>query len=188
MQLARALRIACWLAVLPTAAFAQRGIGGLGSSIGRRRPGTLEREPALVVPKQVNVVNLLVEHRQDLALSDSQFRRVIAIKRSLDSANAPYVRRIDSLQRTFKGGPIFSEPTPQRRDSLLAARSIVLELQADIRDNIVPAREQAFALLSSTQLTKAQEIEAQAEKALAEENKKSAERSRGGGGLGRPPR
>lgn len=186
MQLARALRIACWLAVLPSMAAAQRGIGGLGN-IGRRRPGTLEREPGLIVPKQVNIVNLLVEHRQDLGLSDSQFTRIITIKRSLDSANSPLVRRLDSLQRTFKGGPIFSEPTRERRDSLTAARSVVLEMLADIRDNIVPAREQAFALLSSTQLTKAQEIEAAAERALAEENKRAGERSRGGGGLGRPP-
>lgn len=185
MRLARALRTACWLALLlPSVAVAQRGIGGLGS-IGRRRPGTLEREPALVVPKQVNIVNLLVEHRRDLALSDSQFTHLVAIKRSLDSANSPLARRLDSLQRTFKGGPIFSEPSPERRDSLAAARSIVLEMLADIRDNIVPAREQAFALLSSTQLAKAQELEAQAEKAVAEENKRAGEQSRGGR-LGRP--
>lgn len=186
MQLARALRIACWLAVLPSLAAAQRGVGGMGT-IGRRRPGTLEREPALIVPKQVNLVNLLVEHRQDLALTDSQFRGIIAIKRSLDSANSPLVRRLDSLKNTFKGGPIFSEPSPQRRDSLVAARAIVLEMLADIRDNMVPARDEAFALLSPTQLAKAQEIEAKAEKAVAEENKRAGERSRGGGGLGRPP-
>jgi hypothetical protein len=186
MQFARALKIACWLAAVPSLVEAQRGIGGLGS-IGRRRPGTLEREPALVVPKQVNVVNLLVEYRRDLALTDSQFTRIIAIKRSLDSANSPLVRRLDSLKATFKGDPIFSEPTPQRRDSLMAARSIALEMLAEIRDNVVPAREEAFALLTPAQLTKAQEIEAAAEKAAAEENKRAGERSRGGGGLGRPP-
>lgn len=186
MQLARALRIACWLAAIPSLVEAQRGIGGLGT-IGRRRPGTIEREPALIVPKQVNVVNLLVEHRQDLALTDSQFTRIIGIKRSLDSANSPLVRRLDSLRSTFKGGPIFSEPSPQRRDSLVAARAIVLEMLADIRDNIVPAREEALALLSPAQFTKAQEIEAKAEKAVAEENKRAGERARGGGGPGRPP-
>jgi hypothetical protein len=183
MRFARALGITCWLALVPSLAAGQRGIGGLGS-IGRRRPGNLEREPALVVPKLVNIVNLLVEHRQDLALTDSQFRAVIVVKRSVDSANSPLVRRLDSLQRTFKGGPIFSEPSPERRDSLAAARSVVLEMLADMRDNIAAAREQAFALLSSTQLTKAREIEAAAEKAVADENKRGSERrGRGGAGL-----
>jgi hypothetical protein len=186
MVVARALRIALWIGVLPSVAAAQRGMGGM-NGIGRRRPGNLEKEPALVVPKQVNVVNLLVEHRQDLALTDTQFIHVVAIKRSLDSTNSPLVRRLDSLQRTFKGGPIFSEPTRERRDSLASARSVALEMLADIRDNISGAREQAFALLSSTQLTKAREIEADAEKAAAEENKRADQRSGARGGLGRPP-
>ena len=89
--------------------------GGMGG-IGRRRPGNLEHEPGLVVPKQVNAVNLLIEHRQDLELSDSEFAGVARIKRALDSTNAPLVRKLDSLQRAFKGGPIFSEPSPERRE------------------------------------------------------------------------
>jgi hypothetical protein len=185
MQFARELRILCWLAAVPSIAMAQRGMGGMGN-IARRRPGTLEREPALVVPKLVNAVNLLVEHRQELALTDSQFKAVISIKRSVDSTNWPLARRLDSLQRTFKGGPIFSEPSRERRDSLAAARSIVLEMLADLRDNIASGREQAFALLSSTQLTKARDIEAAAEKAVDEENKRSGDRSRARGSQGPP--
>src|SRR5690242_10729397 len=66
------LRGACLIALVPSLALAQRGMGGMGgmgssNGIARRRPGNIEREPGLVVPKQVNAVNLLIEHRQDLA-------------------------------------------------------------------------------------------------------------------------
>jgi hypothetical protein len=181
------LRTACLIALLPSLAPAQRGIGGMGGAgggaggIGRRRPGNIEREPGLVVPKVVNGVNLLIEHRQDLTLSDSQFARIVVIKRALDSTNAPLTRKLDSLQRVFKGGPIFSEPTPARRDSLAEAHAIVLDMTGTIRDNISAARDRAFALLSPGQLTKAQNLEAAAEKAIDDENKREG----GGGRRGR---
>ena len=73
----------------------------------------------------MNPINLMIEHRQDLALSDTQFMKVIAIKRVLDSTNAPLVRKLDSVQRLFKKAPLFSEPSPQRRDSLAQARALV---------------------------------------------------------------
>jgi len=190
MTNARLLRTACLIALLPSLVSAQRGMGGMGGGMGgiaRRRPGNLEREPGLAVPKQVNAVNLLVEHRQDLALSDSQFARVVVIKRTLDSTNSPLARKLDSLQRVFKGGPIFSEPSAARRDSLAEARVMVVEATGTIRDNISAARERAFALLSPGQLTKAQELEATAEKAIEDENKRSGGEGRRGGGSGRPP-
>jgi hypothetical protein len=159
-----------------------------GAGIGRRRPGNLERETGLVVPKQVNAVNVLIEHRQDLALSDSQFARVAVIKRALDSTDSPLSRKLDSLQRVFKGGPIFSEPTAARRDSLAEAHAIVVEATGTIHDNISAARERAFAILSPAQVTKAQELEAAAEKAIQDENKRNGgEGRRGGGSSGRPP-
>src|SRR3954468_12365403 len=53
-------------AMAPALAMAQRG-GGFG---GGRAPG-LRREPGIEIPKPVNVLNLLIEHRQEVALSDS---------------------------------------------------------------------------------------------------------------------
>jgi hypothetical protein len=190
MPIGRWFRIACLAALVPSLASAQRGgMGNMGGTgIGRRRPGNIEREPGLVVPKQVNAVNLLIEHRQELALSDSQVARVVVIKRALDSTNSPVSRKLDSLQRVFKGGPIFSEPTAARRDSLAEAHTVVTEATGTIRDNIAAARERAFALLSPMQLTKAQELEAAAQKAVEDENKRSGgDGRRGGGGGGRPP-
>lgn len=185
------LRTTCLIALLPSLALAQRGIGGMGGAgtngIARRRPGNIEREPGLVVPKQVNPVNLLIEHRQDLALSDSQVAKIAVIKRALDSTNAPLTRKLDSLQRVFRGGPIFSEPTAAHRDSLAEAHAVMLEALGTIHDNISGARERALALLSPPQLTKAKDLEAAAEKAIEDENRKNGgEGRRGAGRNGRP--
>lgn len=190
MSIGRWFRIACLAALVPSLASAQRGgMGNMGGGgIGRRRPGNIEREPGLVVPKQVNAVNLLIEHRQDLVLSDSQFARVAVIKRALDSTNSPLSRKLDSLQRVFKGGPIFSEPTAARRDSLAEAHMVVTEATGTIHDNISAARERAFAMLSPAQVTKAQELEGAAEKAIEDENKRNGgDGRRSGGSAGRPP-
>ena len=170
---------------LPGLAGAQT-IGGFGRG---RTPGKLLREPGIVVPKVVNAVNLMIEHRQDLALSDTQFARVIVIKRTLDSTNAPLVRKLDSVQRLFRGGPVFSEPTIQRRDSLAEARSLVQEAIGAITENNATARDEAYGVLSVQQLETAQSLEAKAEQAIADEarrNKKGGE-SPSGPPFGRSP-
>lgn len=171
--------------VLPAVAHAQ-GIGGFGRG---RGPGRLTREPGIAIPKVVNAVNLLIEHRQEVALSDSQFTRVIAIKRALDSTNAPLFRKLDSVQRLFKAGPIFSDPSAERRDSIAEARDLVQETIGAITEHDGTARDEAYALLSVQQLATAQDLEAKAEQALEDEARRGG-KGRGsgsGGAFGRPP-
>jgi len=175
---------------LAASADAQRGImGGRGAMTPGRGPGSLSRDAGIYIPKYANAVNLLLEHRPELALSDSQFTRVIAMKRILDSTNAPLLRKLDSVQRLFRAGtPLFSSPSAARRDSLVDARSLVIETTGTVRDNIAAAREKAYALLSSTQLKKAQEFEEKAERAALAENQKGERASGTGAGVfGRPP-
>jgi hypothetical protein len=137
-------------------------------SVGRGRlPSALKRDPGIEVAPPINIVNLVVEHRQEMMLTDSQFVRVLVIKRSLDSTNAPLVRRIDSVQRLFKGTPLFTQPTPAHRDSLNAGKAVVKEMSADIDDNIADAKDKVFALLSTPQKERAEQIEDRARKAGA---------------------
>ena len=84
------------LLVVSTVAGAQQrpGMGTFGRG---RASGKLTIDPGIEVPKPVNVINLLIENRAVVALSDSQFTRVISIKRQLDSTNAPSFRRITKL-------------------------------------------------------------------------------------------
>lgn len=180
-------RFCVLLTVLGPATLASQGRGimpGRGA-LGPGR-GNMARESGIQIPKFVNGVNLLIEHRPVLALSDSQFTRIISIKRSLDSTNAPLMRKLDSVQHLFKTGtPIFSSPSAEHRDSVAEARTLVGETVGTIRDNIVTWRDKAFATLSSTQLGKARDLEEKAEKAASDENQQGAagQGKRGG----RPP-
>jgi hypothetical protein len=156
------------LAVIPAIANAQVRPGGGGFGRGRG-PGRPAHEEGITAPKQVNAVNLLIQHRQELSLTDTQFVQIIVIKRVVDSANAPFMRKIDSVQRVFKSVPIFSEPSAAHRDSVAEGRAVVQEALAGVRENLDTARDKAYALLSSQQLAKAQELEAQAQKAIDDE-------------------
>jgi hypothetical protein len=143
------------------------GLGSLGNPMSRGKTINMKREAGIVIPEQVNPVNLLVLHRGDLALSDRQFAAVISIKRTLDSTNSPLERRLDSLQRLFKGkGPLFGEPTPARRDSLAGAQALVRVTLGQLLDNIEPARDRAYQLLDLNQRAMARQIEEKADKAL----------------------
>jgi hypothetical protein len=180
------LRAPAWLLVvglLPSSALAQRGImGGRGALTPGRGAGSLSREAGVQVPKYVNSVNLLIEHRQELSLTDSQFVRLVGIKRTLDSTNVPLLRKIDSVQRVFKSGvPIFSAPSAARRDSIAEGRAFVNDALGVVRDNISASRETAYGLLTPAQVTKARDFQDKAERAAAAENERNA-RSPGRGG------
>ena len=141
-------------------AFAQRGgMGGRGGGGGRRGGDSQDNTPA-VLPQPVNPVNLLIQHSRDLALADSQVKRIVAIKRSLDSTNTPYLRRLDSLQDVIRK----SAGRSMDDDSPMNPRTLVQRTVIDIRTNILPARDQAYALLSPDQLQKAKAYEDDAER------------------------
>jgi hypothetical protein len=185
-RLSALLMGALLLGAMPIAATAQGGGGmgrGGGGGRGFGRGAGVQRAPGIEVPQVVNVINLLVEHRQDLALTDTQFMRVIALKRALDSTNAPLMRKLDSVQRLFKNGPLFSEGSLERRDSLTEANSLVRETVAAVRENNASSRDQAYGLLSSRQLDSAHGLEAKAEQQIQD----AADKSRGQGRGGRPP-
>ncbi|HXT16025.1 MAG TPA: hypothetical protein VN706_10385 [Gemmatimonadaceae bacterium] len=163
------MRFIAVLVLVPGVCAAQRGgFGGRGRGIGK-----IAHEPGIDIPRQVNPVNLLIAHRQELALSDSQFMHIVALKRTLDSTNAPLMRRLDSVQHVFRGGLIFSEQSREHRDSVADARMFVKGTSAELHDNYLAAREKAFGELNATQYAKAVDLEASAEKAIADEELKA---------------
>ena len=161
------------LTVAASSAFAQSGgmggvggFGSLGNPMSRGKTINMKRESGITVPELVNPVNLLVLHRQELGLTNQQFVDVIGIKRTLDSTNSPLERRLDSLQRLFKGkDPLFGEPGAARRDSLSRAEALVRVTQGELLDNIDPARDRAYQLLNLNQRALARQIEEKADKA-----------------------
>ncbi len=153
--------------------------------MGRGRSGLSSDGPVIAAPKQVNAVNLLIEHRQELTLTDSQFAHVVVIKRALDSTDMPLLRKIDSVQRLFKSAPLFSNPSPERRDSIAEAKAFVKQTAAALQDNLSAGRDKAFGLLSSQQFDKAEQLAADAQKAI--DDAADSGDGRGGGRGGRPP-
>lgn len=144
----------------------------VGAQVGRFGRGGIPRgparEPGIEIPSQVNMINLLIERRQEVALTDSQFMRVIALKRELDSTNAPHMRTLDSISRLFRKGQfVFSQPSRERNDSLAQARMAVREASAAVGENNASARDRAYVLLTDTQVAKARAIQSKAEQALA---------------------
>ncbi len=159
------LRMVIAAVSLPAALGAQTRIGGMGPDGQKGKPGRLSRDMGISIPKIVNPVNLLIEHRLEVALTDTQFAKIIVIKRVLDSTNAPMTRKLDSIARLYKPRPLFSAVTDERRDSIAQAHPVVLELVAGIRENISNAKDSAYALLSVKQLATAQGLESVAEQA-----------------------
>jgi hypothetical protein len=148
---------------LPVVLGAQTRVGGVGPNGQKGKPGRLARDEGITIPGIVNPVNLLIEHRLGLALNDTQFTKIVAIKRTLDSTNAPMSRKLDSIARLYKPRPIFSMVTAERRDSIADAHPAVMQLVAGLRDNISSARDSAYSLLSARQLSTAQGYESVAE-------------------------
>jgi hypothetical protein len=163
MRSGAAIRILIAAVTLPAALGAQTRVGGVGPNGQKGKPGRLARDEGISIPGIVNPVNLLIERRLTVQLNDTQFTKIIAIKRALDSTNAPMSRKLDSIARLYKPRPIFSVVSPERRDSIAQAHPVVLELVAGIRENISSARDSAYALLSAKQLATAQGIESVAE-------------------------
>jgi hypothetical protein len=172
------MKYAFLLVLTPSLCFAQQRIGGFKG----RTPG-IKRESALDVPKLVNPVNLLIIHRQELTLSDSQWKNLLSMKRALDSTNAPLMRRLDSVQSLFKGGMLFGDQSREHRDSLAEARLTVKQTTADLEDNYGTARDRAFALLDALQSSRATDLIDKAEKEIADEEDKARRNS----GRGGPP-
>jgi hypothetical protein len=149
------LSIVLFGSLVAVPAGAQRGRGGGGG--GGRRNGNSEAEQGSgVMPQPVNAVNLLIMHSRDLVLSDSLVKRIVAIKRGVDSTNTPLMRRFDSLQAVIRRrGP----SKPEWRDSVDDPDPVLQRTIAEIRVNIEPARVAAYALLSPDQLEKAKAYE-----------------------------
>jgi hypothetical protein len=180
MRAVRVRPLALALLAIPALASAQRGGGGFGRAGGF---GRNDRDnPALAAPAIVNGVNLLIQHRVELALTDTQLVRVVALKRGLDSTNVPLMRRLDSLQRAVRpsNDPTARANSAERvRDTRVEMREVLKEIYA----NIQPVRDRAFALLSEAQTERAHAIEDQARR----QADAAADGARGTGRRGTPP-
>jgi hypothetical protein len=167
--------------LVPAALSAQiNGRMGAGREFGQSAD-----DPLVSEARPVNDVSVLIQHRQQLALSDSQFIHLVAIRRSVDSANFPLERRLDSLARVEHDASSGFRRLPA--DTVRRLRELARTTLDALAANIRPATERAHNLLTDHQIETAATFEQQARE-MAEQEVRDAHRSKSGiGGFGRPP-
>jgi hypothetical protein len=127
---------------------------GIGRSPGRDDPA-MRTVGAELELRMGNAVNLIIAHARDLSLTSEQLTRVAAIKRRLDSLNSEPMRQLDSLEQVNRKrsaiprsrGDAPDEPDPAIERTLNTLRS-----------NIHASEDDAYEVLSGTQLQKALQI------------------------------
>jgi hypothetical protein len=178
------------LFVAATPASAQYG-GGRGGRRGGEEPSQLpaaSTDPVRVAP---TVAALVLAHGGDLQLSETQLARIESIRQVQDSANRPWMARLDSL----RGGPRPVNPrdlSQEQRDAMAARRAAVADAMTGMRETNAEARQQVMAALNPDQQQKAAVLEGDAQKKTRDEAPRRPSEGfgggrRGGGGMGRPP-
>jgi Spy/CpxP family protein refolding chaperone len=133
-------------------------------------------KPAPVVP--VNVARTVIEHEHDMELSDSQRSQITLIGRRLDSAAAPFLRKIDSLKPTWRPAGGINDLSPEQRDQLVALRKAQFAVIDSLTPSFAEAREQVMTMLNPEQRERAEKLEKNARKRAEEMAKKELEGQR----------
>lgn len=133
-------------------------------------------KPAPVVP--VNVARAVIEHEQDMALTDSQRTQIVLIQRRLDSTAAPLLKKIDSLKPTWRPAGGINDLSPEQRDQLVALRTAQFAVIDSLAPTFAKAREQVMTVLNPEQRERAVKLEKSARKRAEEMARKELESPR----------
>ena len=138
-------------------------------------------------PIPASVAALVLEHADELKLADSQRALVESVRRAQDSANLPWLAKLDSLRPTRQpaGGP--GDLSQEQRDEM-EARKLAIGLVLDgMKETNALSRKTVMDALDPEQQKRAAGWEEDARK-KAEDEAKRRERDAQGGGRrrGRP--
>jgi len=139
----------------------------------RRDNNPFSGKPAPVAP--VNVARTVIEHEQDFALTDSQRTQIVLIQRQLDSAAAPYLRKIDSLKPSWRPAGGINDLSPEQREQLVSLRKAQFEVIDSLTPTFAKAREQVMTVLTPEQRDRAAKLEKNARKRAEEMARKELE-------------
>jgi hypothetical protein len=140
-----------------------------------------------------SVAALVLDHAADLAITDGQRAQLTSIRRTQDSANRPWLQRLDSLRPAGHPANGPNDLSQEQRDEIAARRAAIAEIMAGMRETNAVARQQTMALLSEDQQKKAAKLEEEARKKADEDRQRGQQgsggegRRGGGGGRNRPP-
>lgn len=168
-------------------ASAQFGGGG-GRGGGAARAQAASAEPPRVAP---TVAALVLGHAGDLALTDSQRTLIASVRHAQDSANGPWMQRLESL----RNGPRPINPndvSQEQRDQMAARRAAVIDAIAGMRETDAEARQKVMTALNPDQQQKAAVLENDAQKQARDDSERRGREAfgsgrRGAGDMDRPP-
>jgi hypothetical protein len=167
--------------VLISAAPLQAQYGGGGGRRARNaRTDAASAEPPRIAP---TVAALVLEHGTDMQLSEKQIALITSIRQTQDSANRPWLLKLDSL----RNGPRPVNPndlSQEQRDDMAARREAVAAALDGMREANAEARQGVMAALSPDQQVKAAVLESDAQK-KAREQSGGAQQNRDAYGGGR---
>jgi hypothetical protein len=126
----------------------------------RQRTDSVLAEPPRLAP---GVAALALDHAAELALADSQQMLLASIRRAQDSANRPWIERLEALRPTSHPANPF-DLSPEQQEEIAARRLAIAEVMEGMRETNTTARERAMALLTPEQQQQATELEDKARK------------------------
>lgn len=139
----------------------------------RRDNNPFAGKPAPVVP--VDVARQVIEHEQDMALTDSQRTQIVLIQHRLDSAAAPLLKKIDSLKPTWRPAGGINDLSPEQREQLVSLRKAQFAVIDSLAPTFAKAREQVMTVLNPEQRERAEKLEKNARKRAEEMARKELE-------------
>jgi hypothetical protein len=129
---------------------------------------------ALALPPRVppGVAALVLDHAADLAITDSQRVVLQAIRQAQDSANRPWLLRLDALRpRSRPLNP--NDLSPEQQEEIAARRRAIAVVMEGMSGTNTLARQDAMAVLSPEQQERAAELEKEARKRADEERERA---------------
>jgi multidrug efflux pump subunit AcrA (membrane-fusion protein) len=150
-HLASVVTLAATAALLAAPATAYAQYGGRGGSYGQ--------DASLTIPHIApSVAALAMRYGGDLQLSQAQLDSISSVRLRQDSANAPWLRTLDSL----RNGPRPANPrdlSQEQRELLVARRAAVKAAVEALDATNAQARQQVMAVLTPDQQGKAAQLE-----------------------------
>jgi hypothetical protein len=163
MTISRSLSIAALLAAAACSGNTPPGGNVSQSGYGYERGAG---RPPQIMPS--SAAELALDHASELSLAADQRAQLEKIRREVDSANAPLRVQLDSLRPSSR--PVNSrDMSEEQREEMRARRTAVAAVIGHMRDNATASRERTFAILSTEQRLKVEQLEADARKRMDDE-------------------
>jgi hypothetical protein len=167
-------------------ASAQRG-GGMRGQPRADFPESMGAMMGGPPPIPPSVAALVLDHSDEFKLADAQRTVLESVRRAQDSANMPWMAKLDSLRPTRQsaGGP--GDLSQEQREELEARKIAIANVLEGMRETNAQARKKVMDVLNPDQQKRAASLEEDARK-KAEEDGKRRERDAQGSGRrrGRP--